>query len=178
MKFFPFTLVVLSLALASCRSTKSGSRGDARTPDHNMSEVEYPFDEDGNYREDWVKNGGRTGDDRKVVDLTVDNPRPYTYTGATIPEQDRPRPPKTASSSSRSGSKPKTTASTSRSSSKPKPKAKTKPTPKYTSIKVKKGDTLYGLAQRYGTSVKAIQSANGMGSKTLLQDGRSLKIPR
>ncbi len=42
---------------------------------------------------------------------------------------------------------------------------------------VSKGDTLYNLSRRYGTSVAAIQSANGMNDTTIVL-GRSLNIPR
>lgn len=86
--------------------------------------------------------------------------------------------------SSSSSSKPKSTAST---KSKPTPKtvakAKVKPKPKpapkasATSYTVKKGDTLYSLANRYGTSVAAIKKASGLSSDTL-RDGRTIRIPR
>lgn len=60
--------------------------------------------------------------------------------------------------------------------SKPKPKPKPKP-PSAISHTVTKGETLYGLAKRYGTSVSAIKSASGLSSD-LLRDGRTIKIPR
>jgi len=41
---------------------------------------------------------------------------------------------------------------------------------------VKKGDTLYGLSRRYGTSVSAIQRANGLRSSTI-GIGKKLRIP-
>lgn len=41
---------------------------------------------------------------------------------------------------------------------------------------VSKGDTLYGLARRYGTSVNAIKNANGLNSD-LIRLGQKLKIP-
>jgi LysM repeat protein len=44
-------------------------------------------------------------------------------------------------------------------------------------VVVKKGDTLSGLAARYGSSVSSIQRANGMRD-TKLAIGRSLVIPR
>lgn len=44
--------------------------------------------------------------------------------------------------------------------------------------RVRRGDTLSTLARRYGTSVRAIQIANGMGRRTLLSVGRVLEIPR
>lgn len=42
---------------------------------------------------------------------------------------------------------------------------------------VVRGDTLYDLALRYGTTVRAIQDANSMGRRTALQVGQQLVIP-
>ncbi len=42
---------------------------------------------------------------------------------------------------------------------------------------VKKGDTLYGLSKRYGTTVGKIQKANGI-SGSMIRIGQRLKIPR
>ena len=41
---------------------------------------------------------------------------------------------------------------------------------------VTKGDSLWGLAKHYGTSVEAIQAANGL-SDINIQAGRTLQIP-
>ncbi|MBL50276.1 MAG: hypothetical protein CMP28_15205 [Roseibacillus sp.] len=41
---------------------------------------------------------------------------------------------------------------------------------------VVKGDSLWGLAKRYGTTVEAIQAANGI-SDTNIQTGRTIQIP-
>ncbi len=49
--------------------------------------------------------------------------------------------------------------------------------PKTSTHKVKKGETLERIAKKYGTTVSAIQAANGMGSKTVLQIDQVLKIP-
>lgn len=89
--------------------------------------------------------------------------------------------PKSSSSSS-SSSRPKSTASKPKpkqtvAKAKPKPKPKAKPQPSAITYTVKKGDTLYGLASRYGTSVSAIKKASGISSD-LLRDGKTLKIPR
>jgi len=43
--------------------------------------------------------------------------------------------------------------------------------------KVVKGDTLYGLARKYGTSITAIQTANGLSGNSISL-GRNLIIPR
>lgn len=42
---------------------------------------------------------------------------------------------------------------------------------------VRKGDTLYKIANAHGTTVKAIQQANGMGSSTRLDINQKLTIP-
>jgi LysM repeat protein len=42
--------------------------------------------------------------------------------------------------------------------------------------RVKSGDTLYGIARQYGTTVGAIEEANGLKS-TNLRPGQKLKIP-
>lgn len=42
---------------------------------------------------------------------------------------------------------------------------------------VKSGDSLSSIASRYGTSVSALKSANGI-SGTMIRDGKSLVIPR
>ena len=42
---------------------------------------------------------------------------------------------------------------------------------------VRRGDTLTQLAARYGTTVKRLQSANGLGRRTTLLIGQRLRIP-
>ena len=56
----------------------------------------------------------------------------------------------------------------------PPPKPKPKPIVRHL---VKKGDTLYSLGRRYGTSVSSIQHANGI-SGTNIRLGQTLKIPK
>lgn len=46
-----------------------------------------------------------------------------------------------------------------------------------TTYKVRKGDTLEKIARRHGTTVAAIQSANGMGGSTRINIGDKLKSP-
>lgn len=82
----------------------------------------------------------------------------------------KPAVASTKSSAPKSKSKPET-------ASKSKTAARTSSKPAYTSYKVKNGDTLYSLANRYGTSVGAIKQANGMSSN-VLANGRTLRIPK
>jgi LysM repeat protein len=42
---------------------------------------------------------------------------------------------------------------------------------------VQRGETLKGLAKRYGVSVQALREANGMTERTTLRAGRAIKIP-
>ena len=51
------------------------------------------------------------------------------------------------------------------------------PNPTYATHKVSRGDTLLGLARKYGTSVRAIQAANNMGRKTTIRIGHRLRVP-
>jgi hypothetical protein len=43
--------------------------------------------------------------------------------------------------------------------------------------RVKRGDTLYDIARRFGTTVSAIQRLNDMGNSTTLHAGQVLKLP-
>ena len=43
--------------------------------------------------------------------------------------------------------------------------------------RVRRGDTLGRLAQRYGTTIGAIQAANDMGRRTVIRVGQRLRIP-
>ncbi|MDQ4078636.1 MAG: LysM peptidoglycan-binding domain-containing protein [Chloroflexota bacterium] len=43
---------------------------------------------------------------------------------------------------------------------------------------VQEGDTLYGIAILYGTTVEAIRQANGLEEGAILQVGQVLKIPQ
>lgn len=93
---------------------------------------------------------------------------PYAFHASSSPA------PKTSSSSGSSTRKKVASSS----SSKPKPKSSTKSTAKKSggSYKVAKGDTLYGIARKRGTTVAKIKSANGISSD-VIRPGQSLKIP-
>jgi LysM repeat protein len=43
--------------------------------------------------------------------------------------------------------------------------------------KVKRGDTLYVIARRLGTTVRILQQLNGLGTSTMIHAGEILKTP-
>lgn len=91
---------------------------------------------------------------------------------STVAKTSTAKPKSTGTAST--SSKPKSSASVAKTSSKSKAVASKS---RSTRVVVKKGDTLSGLAARYGSSVSTIQKANGMRD-TKLAIGRSLVIPR
>jgi hypothetical protein len=207
---FPFRLTTGLAALAacicftSCKTTQSGSGYDDvvdyTSPNTKLPKEEYPFDDSGNYREDWAARGaGVSGVKDKPADTALytqasdstppaqpsyggpvnhpayvsEDPAPGISTVSTTPRSSSP-----SSSVRRTTSSPsRSTASRSSSSSRSKPKPKPKPVAKPTVVKVKPGDTLYGLSKRYGVSVASIKSANGLKGDTIV-DGKPLRIPK
>ena len=51
------------------------------------------------------------------------------------------------------------------------------PRPTYRIHRVSRGENLSTIARRYGTSIKAIQSANSLGRRTVIRIGERLRIP-
>jgi len=176
-------LTLLSLLLSSC--------GDSiGSPDYNPAIG--PFDEDGNYVEAWADNPPkkrRRASRRKNAD-----PEPVKVTKKTEPEKKPTTPTKPQARQSQQ-TKRKTTSTpkpVTKAKAKPKPKPRPKPkvtkkskpkpkpvkvTPRIKRHKVKKGDTLFGLARRYGTSVSKIRKANNLKGSTI-HTGRTLIIPQ
>jgi LysM repeat protein len=140
-----------------------------------------PFDSRGNYVEAWADNPSqwRKGS-TQVVEAQPD--RPAANVPVTPPVVASAPPPRPAPSSTpviASKPKPRPTAVASN-TVKPKPVAKkpvVKAKPKTTRHSVRSGDNLYNIAKRYGTSVGAIQKANGI-SGSMIRPGQSLVIPR
>jgi LysM repeat protein len=137
-----------------------------------------PFDSRGNYIEEWAVNPSKW--------RQGSSPRPTRTTPPPVVTPDIPAIAKNEQPPSRSipldTSRPAPTRpAPPQVVSKPKPKpapAKPKPKPS-TTVRhtVRKGDTLYGLALKYKSSVAAIQSANGIKG-TIIQPGKVLTIPR
>jgi hypothetical protein len=159
--------------LASVAIAVVGCSGNG-TPSYNPDMG--PFDEDGNYVEAWADNppkrasGKRTSNpaprpepkpEPRIVSPPVRENKPVT----------RPQPTQVAKVTPKPKPKPRPVV-------KPKPKPKpTKVKPKNIRHVVKKGDTLYGLAKKYGTTVSAIKRANGLSGSTI-QTGKSYIIPK
>lgn len=84
-------------------------------------------------------------------------------------------PAATSASAAKNAAPAKSASASKAAASKPAPKAAA--TPKATRYKVRNGDTLEKIARKHGTTVAAIQSANGLGKSTNIRAGQSLKIP-
>ena len=179
-----FAGAALCLALGACKTTKKGDDViDYTSPDTGLSSTEYPFDEKGNYREDWA-SGGRTAD-------VASNENIYSDPAPAV-EVEKPKPKVTSPTGSGSGavaSKPKPVVVKPKPKpvvSKPKPKPaakkkvvvkpKPKPVVKPTYVTVRSGDTLSAISRRTGYSVATIKSYNGLRSDTI-RPGQSLKLP-
>ncbi|MBI4788443.1 MAG: LysM peptidoglycan-binding domain-containing protein [Chloroflexi bacterium] len=52
------------------------------------------------------------------------------------------------------------------------------PAPSATTYMVVSGDTLYGIARKFGVSVAALTAANNIANPSLIKPGQVLKIPR
>lgn len=149
-------------ALLSCENTKSGGSSDPYASN---------YGNDGHYN----PYPGQSG-------YTV----PTTPSYQTPPMPAEPQPPadpyafsapkKTTPSVSSSSTPRKSTASSSstkKKSSTTTAKKKSSSGSRYT---VSKGDTLYGIARKRGTTVAKIKAANGI-SGDVIRPGQSLKIP-
>lgn len=182
-------LLICSSLFSSCSSGGGG-----------LADTGYgPFDSRGNYVEAWADNPSKwtrrsfaqdASPDADPAMLAANDSPPSnmtpisTTTSSRSVEVARLKPTTSSSTKTRSttastSSKPKTSSTVAKSSaSKSSTKSKAVAAkPRSTRVVVKKGDTLSGLASRHGSSVSAIQRANGMRD-TKLAIGRSLVVPR
>lgn len=147
-----------------------------------------PFDAQGNYREDWADDPSKwrkpsshpqaaTDDLPAVVanDVPVNaNPLPPAGSGSLPkPNSKKPSSSKPYTASEVTSSRPKPVNPKSLVSSKP----KSKPKPTSITYTVKTGDTLSGIAGRYGTTVAKLRSVNGI-SGSMIRPGQKLKVPK
>ena len=128
-------------------------QGSTATPSHGMSTTEYPFAPNGDYVQSWAAAGGG-------------GPAASDYKSWRSSHHD------SGSRSRSSSGVRKVSSSSSKKSSTT--KKKTSSSTRYT---VKSGDTLSGIASRFGSSVSRIKSANGLKSD-MIRAGRTLVIPR
>jgi LysM repeat protein len=173
----------------------------AAPPRHSMSRSEYPFDSRGNYVASWAagrdnqpaSNPSPTTDyatwrsshdsspasssSRSVADTPPEPPPAPRMVTSSAPRPTTTSTPRVTTTST-SSSPRVTTTSTSSTPKKPAPvKKSTSSSSSSASHTVKSGDTLYGLALRYKSTVSKIKSANGLKSD-LIRPGQKLRIPR
>lgn len=150
---------LLSIFAAATAFGLSGCRGVFSTAENPTGTG--PFDSRGNYVEAWADS-------------------PSKWNGRSVPKPSTEKKPAQVATTTTApviAAKPTTTVSNPKPKPKPVYKPKPKPKPKSTVHTVRKGDTLYGLAKRYGTSVGAIQRSNGISGSTI-RIGQKVKIPR
>ena len=140
--------------------------------------VTGPFDSRGNYIEDWVdqpdkwyKPIGRGTQTKTPPLIAKTSPLPTRQIENFVPNP--VRPPGVAPS------RPEMTVVkvTPRPTPKVKPKPKPKPKPVIVRHTVRRGDTLSGLARRYGSSISKIKAANRI-SGSIIRLGQTLVIPK
>lgn len=171
--------LLLSAAALPVAFTSCGNNGGL-TAGNNPTGT-GPFDSRGNYVEAWADNPSqwRKGS-TQVVEAQPDRPAAVVpVTPPVVASTPPPRPASTSTPVIASKPKPRPTAVASN-TVKPKPVAKkpvVKVKPKTTRHSVRSGDNLYNIAKRYGTSVGAIQKANGIKG-SMIRPGQSLVIPR
>ena len=168
----PLNLVTTALAIATLLAGCSGGREISSSASYNPGYG--PFDQNGNYVEAWADKPARQH--RWAI-----KPAPAEPAAQLVARKDPPvpanqkkpterRPPLVASQAPPSRPAPAVQPKPRPAS----PKPASKPTIRHTVVK---GDTLYSLGRRYGTSVGAIQRANGI-SGTTIRIGQKLRIPR
>ncbi|MEM1441377.1 MAG: LysM peptidoglycan-binding domain-containing protein [Verrucomicrobiota bacterium] len=166
--------LVSPLLLTQCKST-GGSYKDIeydpttlKTPSgHGMEKKDYPFDDDGRYRKEWVKNKS-TGKTRSASKLPEPEMASLDTTGAGTSPPAAP-----------AGFYGPADASTIDAPSAAEVAAVTAPAPAVAEAsyhKVVSGDTLYSLSRRYGTSVDELKRVNGLTSDSI-RTGQSLRLP-
>lgn len=175
---FPFVLGSLALVLSSCQGTGRGDTAD-------LPALDYPFDEQGNYIESKARSLGSGGRSSKPITLAQNTPPPPMPDVAPPPLPDTnyrpvddviPPPPSLSQNT-----QPRPSTGSGGGSSKPRPSTSSRPktpAPSTVSYTVVKGDTLSGIASRYGTSVSAIRNSNGLRSDNLIRVGQKLKVPK
>jgi len=145
-----------------------------------------PFDSQGNYVESWADRPSkwRARSVPKPPSSLASSKKKKSEKKQPKPAaQPKPQPPAIASNTTNQPSRPKSSTPKVSSAPKPKPKPKPKPVrvkpkrPAPIRVTVKKGDTLWGIAKRYKSSVTAIKKASGLKSD-VIKPGQKLVVPR
>ncbi len=164
--------LALPLLLGSCSSSSSKVKGvpanlpnidlhgSSSTPSHSMPRSEYPFDSSGSYMTAWAAEGEQKAGRGAATSSDVSE-----WKSSHHDSNARTKMSKATKVSSGSSSKSKSKSGSSK---------KSGGSRRHT---VKSGDTLSGIARKYGTSVSKLKAANGLKSD-MIRDGRSLTIPR
>lgn len=167
-----FTQCTTTSEKKTYKSAKYTSDKLATPSGHGMKKKEYPFDDSGNYRKDWVKkkSGSRTKSSYKGYSAS---PKPETAE-ASSSSSTPPKPSSPSNHPAHVGNNPAPAVSSPPPAPAPAPAPVSKPSVRY--HKVAPGDTLYSLSRKYGVSVSALQKTNGL-SGNLIRKGQSLRIP-
>lgn len=162
-----FGALLSMVFLASCSSKNKGLptnlpnitlNSNTATPPHSLPSYSYPFDSRGNYVSAWAAEGEKKAGRSRVA--TNSDVRNWSSSHGSSSSARR-------STSSSSKPKVRVTSTARKKSSASSSRSHT----------VKRGDTLYGIARRYGSSVAKIKSANGLRSDTI-RPGMTLRVPR
>ena len=151
-------LLIVPVMLASCKNTQDSGYEDPYVSNFGSDGTYNPYPSGGGY------------DAPSYETPPVDD---YAFHAPSSPPPSRPsttasKPSTTSSSRAASSTRSTTTRSSSSA-------ARTTASSSRTHTVVK-GETLYGLSRKYGTTVAKIKSANGLSSD-LIRIGQKLKIP-
>jgi len=171
---------LLAVVLAGC--SHDGQKMKPEISDYNPPGT-GPFDSQGNYVESWADRPSKwraRSVPKPPSSLASVKKKAKKQKAASQPKPE-PQPPAIAVNATH----PSTSKPTPKVASAPKPKPKPKPKPTHVKPKrpapirvtVKKGDTLWGIARRYKSSVTAIKKASGLKSD-VIKPGQKLVVPR
>lgn len=175
--------VLAPALLTQCKTSVGKSYKDVsydpaklKTPaGHGMERKDYPFDESGTYRKDWVKSnsGGRD----RSASRAAPEPVPATTEVDSAATGSTSYPSYQEASAARGSASfvgPADAAAGSTSAPSESPGEASAPVATY--HKVASGDTLFSLASRYKTSVAELKRVNALTSDRI-RTGQSLRIP-
>jgi LysM repeat protein len=181
--------LVAPLLLTQCKSSVGSYKeieydpATLKTPSgHGMVKRDYPFDDEGNYRKDWVrsKTTGKARSASKLPDPIVSEPPSISSDGGqSVAATDNGLVPGNPSGHTHShyvGPATATGAVAAAPSASPVPPPAPVATASPQYHKVQSGDTLFSLAGRYGTSVGELRRINGL-SGDMIRSGQSLRLP-